>query len=90
MIELNNYQFLQYNININIDQNQNTIIYSPNSNVLKKLALEIAGINKSEGIKYNGNDVYDNKAYFENRIYIDCNLKHFTCKKRSRNYGKQL
>lgn len=76
MIELNNYQFLQYNININIDQNQNTIIYSPNSNVLKKLALEMAGINKSEGIKYNGNDVYDNKAYFENRIYIDCNTKY--------------
>lgn len=76
MIELNNYQFLQYNININIDQNQNTIIYTPNSNVLKKLALEIAGINKSEGIKYKEDNVYDNKAYFENRIYIDCNIKY--------------
>lgn len=76
MIEFKNYSILQYSFTLDIDQNENTIIYNPSINVLKKLGLEISGINKSEGITYNGYNIYDNKRYFENRIYIDCNNKY--------------
>ena len=89
MIKLKDCQFLQYQLNFDIDQNINTIIYSKNNNILKKIALELAGINKSNNIFYNNKEIYDNKEYFNSRIYIDCNIKYLNTLL-ARNISKNL
>lgn len=74
MIQITNYQFLQYLINYNINQDIVTGIYIPNnSKVLEKLFLEISGINKTNGIYFKSKKVYDNTNYFNDRIYLNCN-----------------
>ncbi len=77
MIQLTNYQFYQYIINYNIDQNIKTGIYCVNNKLLKPLLLEISGINKTTGIYYQSKNVYDNEQYFKERLFLDCNKKPF-------------
>ncbi len=76
MIKLLNYRLLQFYITYDIPQDEFLVVYSPNHNILKKCALEVAGINHADGIFYNNKNVFDNKQYFNSRVYLDCNVSH--------------
>lgn len=73
MIQITNYEFEKYNLSYNINQELNTGIFCINNNILEKILLQIAGINKSKGIYYRSKKVFDNKQYFNERLYLNCN-----------------
>lgn len=75
MIQITNFQYNQFNITYNINQTQITGIYCVDRKLLQPLLLQIAGVNKSKGIYYRSRTVFDNKTYFSDRIYLDCNKK---------------
>lgn len=73
MIQITNFKFDKYNITYNINQNEITGIFCVDKKMLEPLLLQIAGINKANGILYRSRKVFDNKEYFDDRIYLDCN-----------------
>ena len=77
MIQITNFQFLQYNINYNINQNIITGIYSVNEASTKKFLLYVSGINKANNIFYRSKKVFDNEEYFKERIFLDCYYQPF-------------
>ena len=75
MIQITNFQFNQFNITYNINQDQITGIYCVDNKLLEPIMLQISGINKSQGILYRSRKVFDNPTYFDDRLYLDCNKK---------------
>lgn len=77
MIQIKNL-FLKNNLpllNYEIDQNKKIGIYSINLSLTQNLLLYISGIKKTNNIFYNNNLVYENKNFFNDRIYLNCNKK---------------
>ena len=77
MIQMTNYQFYQYLVNYNINQESITGIYCINNKLTEQLLLDISGINNAKGIYYRSKKVFDNKEYFDNRLYLNCNKQIF-------------
>jgi len=73
MIQITNFQFNQFNITHNINQDQITGIYCVDKKLIEPLMLQISGINKAKGILYRSRKVFDNETYFDDRLYLDCN-----------------
>lgn len=63
----------QYQINQEILNDEIIFYYSRDNELIKRLFLLISGINKVDGIYYNGISCYDNKEYFDKRIYLSLN-----------------
>jgi len=70
VIEIKDLKLNNYKINTNISEKENVGIYSPNNKLTIQLLLDLAGINKTNNIFANGENVYDNENYFKSRIYI--------------------
>lgn len=77
MIQITNYQFLQYQITYNINQDIITGVFSVNDNITKQFLLNVSGINKSQNIYYRSRKVFDNNDYFKDRLFLNCELKPF-------------
>ncbi len=72
MIELKQFKVGPYNITYDFDFHKVYGIYASNPVITKEFLLKYAGINKSEGCYYNNQSVFDNKRYFDERVFIDC------------------
>lgn len=72
MIQITNYQFNNYLINYNINQDEKVGVYFMDNSLTKKFLLNVAGINKGDHIYYRSRKVFDNSDYFKERIYLDC------------------
>lgn len=78
MIKISNLKLKDYEINMEILNNQKVGFFSKDPSLINTLLLQIAGIIKTnKNITYYDKDVYDNYTYFKNRIYLDCNKRYF-------------
>lgn len=65
---------VSYDINLSIDYKTKIGVYSKDKNIVNTFLKLIAGINKptkESQIKIAKKDVFDNKDYFKNRLYLD-------------------
>ncbi|HEY8396151.1 MAG TPA: hypothetical protein VIK96_05165 [Bacilli bacterium] len=70
-LKIENLQLGNYSINLNIENGEVVGIYSQNKKAVLDLLEIIAGINPGESVLYNEKNVFDNREYFQNRIFLD-------------------
>ena len=83
MIEVNDIRINNCNISFNIFDNTSYVIYNKDSDFVKKFLMLLSGINgsikkKTSKIIFNKQNVFDNKDYFEKRIFLDFNEKYLS------------
>ena len=81
MIELNKYNLNQYSAFFShfIDETKkNLILFCEElSSKIDYFCKHISGINKADNVFYNGEILFDNKNYFDTRIFLDSNKSYF-------------
>lgn len=78
-IAISGMPFHQYQINLDINSGEIIGIYMPDYSLRKELLDIIAGINPSrKTCLYQGNDCFNNTAYFKNRVYLDFSRKYLS------------
>jgi hypothetical protein len=72
-MKIQNLQLQNYQINIDIDNNEIIGVLGQNKLVVEEFLLTLAGINKSkDNCFFEDIDIYDNSYYFSKRIYLNC------------------
>jgi len=69
----------KYKVNLSVDDNEKIGVFSFKKDIVKKFLELISGINNNKNtIFLNQNNVYDNKEYFKERIFLDFNKKYLS------------
>lgn len=76
-LEFKDYILGKYDINTSIDDNYIYLVFSKNKEYVTRFLIAASGINNHSGkCLYNGIDIFDNKDYFQKRLFIDFNKKY--------------
>lgn len=70
-LNLENMEFFDYLLNFEIEDGEVVGVYSKNKKLVSDFLRVLSGINKAKSCLHQGKEVFDNREYFRNRIFMN-------------------
>lgn len=70
-LKIENLQLQNYTISLEVENGEAVGVFSRNADIVSDFLKVASGINPGKGCYHEGKSVYDNREYFQNRIFMD-------------------